>query len=114
MRVYLDNNATTMVDPEAFELMKPFFCEKYGNPNSLHKFGSETHPALRTALDQLYAGLNAKDSDDIVVTSCATESNNWVVKGIYFDKIATGEKKRIITTAVEHPAILATCKFLEK
>ena len=103
-----------MVDPEAFELMKPFFCEKYGNPNSLHKFGSETHPALRTALDQLYAGLNAKDSDDIVVTSCATESNNWVIKGIYFDKIATGEKKRIVTTAVEHPAILATCKFLEK
>ena len=48
-----------------------------------------------------------------VVTSCATESNNWVVKGIYFDKIATGEKKRIVTTAVEHPAILATCKFLE-
>ena len=114
MRVYLDNNATTMVDPEAFELMKPYFCEKYGNPNSLHKFGSETHPALRTALDQLYTGLNAKDSDDIVVTSCATESNNWVVKGIYFDKIATGEKKRIVTTAVEHPAILATCKFLEK
>jgi len=103
-----------MVDPEAFELMKPYFCEKYGNPNSLHKFGSETHPALRTALDQLYTGLNAKDSDDIVVTSCATESNNWVVKGIYFDKIATGEKKRIVTTAVEHPAILATCKFLEK
>ncbi|MBN7288148.1 MULTISPECIES: NifS family cysteine desulfurase [Campylobacter] len=114
MRVYLDNNATTMVDPEAFELMKPFFCEKYGNPNSLHKFGSETHPALRTALDQLYAGINAKDSDDIVVTSCATESNNWVVKGVYFDKIATGEKKRIITSAVEHPAIAATCQFLKK
>ncbi|WP_169784446.1 NifS family cysteine desulfurase [Campylobacter curvus] len=114
MRVYLDNNATTMVDPEAFELMKPFFCEKYGNPNSLHKFGSETHPALRTALDQLYAGINAKDSDDIVVTSCATESNNWVVKGVYFDKIATGEKKRIITSAVEHPAITATCQFLKR
>ncbi len=103
-----------MVDPEAFELMKPFFCEKYGNPNSLHKFGSETHPALRTALDQLYAGINAKDSDDIVVTSCATESNNWVVKGVYFDKIATGEKKRIITSAVEHPAITATCQFLKR
>ena len=114
LRVYLDNNATTMVDPEAFELMKPFFCEKYGNPNSLHKFGSETHPALRAALDQLYAGLNAKDSDDIVVTSCATESNNWVMKGIYFDLIATGKKKRVVTTAVEHPAIRATCEFLKK
>lgn len=113
MRVYLDNNATTMVDPEVFEVMKPFFCEKYGNPNSLHKFGSETHPALRAALDQLYIGLNAKDSDDIIVTSCATESNNWVIKGVYFDKIATGEKKRVITTAVEHPAISATCAFLK-
>ncbi|KEA45942.1 NifS family cysteine desulfurase [Campylobacter mucosalis] len=113
MRVYLDNNATTMVDSEVFEAMKPFFCEKYGNPNSLHQFGSETHPALRKALDELYKGINAKDSDDIVVTSCATESNNWVIKGIYFDKIATGKKKRVITTAVEHPAIRATCEFLK-
>ncbi|MBE2986805.1 cysteine desulfurase, NifS family [Campylobacter sp. RM12920] len=114
MRVYLDNNATTMVDPEAFEAMKPFFCEKYGNPNSLHKFGSETHPALRNALDQLYVGINAKDSDDIIVTSCATESNNWVIKGIYFDKIANGERKRVVTTAVEHPAIRMTCEFLKQ
>lgn len=113
MRVYLDNNATTMVDPEVFEAMKPFFCEKYGNPNSLHKFGSETHPALRAAIDQLYDGINAKQNDDIIVTSCATESNNWVMKGIYFDKIATGQKKRVITTAVEHPAIRATCEFLK-
>ncbi|AQW80555.1 cysteine desulfurase/aminotransferase (IscS/NifS) [Campylobacter pinnipediorum subsp. pinnipediorum] len=113
MRVYLDNNATTMVDPEVFEDMKPFFSEIYGNPNSLHQFGSDTHPALRKALDQLYKGINAKDSDDIIVTSCATESNNWVVKGIYFDKIATGEKKRVITTAVEHPAVSATCAFLK-
>lgn len=102
-----------MLEPEAFEMMKPFFCEKYGNPNSLHQFGSETHPSLRWALDELYKGINAKDSDDIIVTSCATESNNWVVKGIYFDKIATGQKKRIITTAVEHPAIAATCAFLK-
>ena len=76
MRVYLDNNATTMVDPEAFELMKPFFCEKYGNPNSLHNFGSETHPAPRTARDQIYAGLNAKDSNDIYVNSSWTARNN--------------------------------------
>lgn len=101
-----------MVDPEVFEAMKPFFCQKYGNPNSLHKFGSETHPALRAALDSLYLSLNARDSDDIVITSCATESNNWVIKGVYFDKIFTNEKRRIITTAVEHPAVRATCEFL--
>ncbi|TWO22410.1 NifS family cysteine desulfurase [Campylobacter hyointestinalis] len=113
MKVYLDNNATTMLDPEAFELMLPFLQENFGNPNSLHAYGSQTHPALRTAMDQLYAGINAKDNDDIIVTSCATESNNWVLKGIYFDKIFMGEKKRIVTTTVEHPAIGATCTFLE-
>lgn len=113
MRVYLDNNATTMLDPEALELGMPFLQDKFGNPNSLHDFGRQTHQALRTAMDQLYFNLNAKDSDDIVVTSCATESNNWVLKGIYFDKIITGQKKKIITTAVEHPAVGATCSFLE-
>ena len=114
MRVYLDNNATTMVDPEAFELMKPFYCDKYGNPNSLHRFGSETHPALRRAMDQLYAAINARDNDDIIVTSCATESNNWVIKGVFFDHILNKDKNHIIISAVEHPAISATCEFLKR
>lgn len=113
MKVYLDNNATTMVDPEVFEVMKPFFCDNFGNPNSLHQFGSQTHPALRKAIDDLYIGLSASDNDDIIVTSCATESNNWVLKGIFFDKILKGQKKRIITTAVEHPAISSTCAYLK-
>jgi len=113
MRVYLDNNATTIVDPKVFEEMEPFFVESYGNPNSLHQFGSESHPALRDAMNQLYTGLNAKDEDDIVVTSCATESINWVIKGVYFDYIATGKKDHIITSEVEHPAVIAACKFLE-
>ncbi len=113
MRVYLDNNATTIVDPIVKELMDPFFCQMYGNPNSLHQFGSETHPALRVAMDQLYKGINASDDDDIIVTSCATESNNWVLKGIYFDMIKSGDKDHIITSSVEHPSIIAACKFLE-
>jgi cysteine desulfurase len=113
MRVYLDNNATTMVDPKVFEVMEPFFVKSYGNPNSLHEFGSESHPALKKAMDQLYKGLNAKDEDDIVVTSCATESINWVIKGTYFDQILNGEKDQIITSEVEHPAVIAACKFLE-
>ena len=113
MRVYLDNNATTMVDPKVKEAMEPFFCEHYGNPNSLHKYGTETHPAIADALEKLYAGINARDEDDIIITSCATESNNWVLKGVYFDKIRSGEKSHIITTEVEHPAVGATCDFLE-
>jgi len=113
MRVYLDNNATTMVDPAVKEAMDPFFCQMYGNPNSLHQFGSESHPALRIAMDQLYSGINANDNDDVIVTSCATESNNWVLKGVYFDLIKNGKKDHIITSSVEHPSVTATCKFLE-
>lgn len=113
MRVYLDNNATTIVDPKVFAEMEPYFCQMYGNPNSLHEFGSESHPALRKAMDQLYAGINASDDDDIVITSCATESNNWVIKSIYNDYILNGDKDHIITSEVEHPAVGASCKFLE-
>jgi len=113
MRVYLDNNATTIVDPSVKELMDPFFCQMYGNPNSLHQFGSETHPALKMAMDQIYNSINANDKDDVVVTSCATESNNWVIKGVYFDKIKNGDKNHIITSSVEHPSVISACKFLE-
>ncbi len=113
MRVYLDNNATTMVDPKVKEKMEPYFSKFYGNPNSLHKFGTETHNALKNAIDKLYKGISANDDDDIIITSCATESNNWVLKGIYFDLIKNGNKTHIITTSVEHPSIKATCKFLE-
>lgn len=114
MKVYLDNNATTMLDPQALDAMLPFFVEKYGNPNSLHNFGRETHPALKEAMDQLYSALNARDEDDIIVTSCATESNNWIIKSIYFDKILNGEKDTIITSSVEHPCLREACNFLEK
>jgi cysteine desulfurase len=114
MQVYMDNNATTMVDPEVVEAMLPFFSEKYGNPNSLHKFGTSTHPAISAAINQVYAGINASDDDDIVFTSCATESNNWVLRSVWIDHILNGDKNHIITTEVEHPSVLATCKFLEE
>lgn len=112
--IYLDNNATTMVDKEVMQVMQDYFCKNYGNPNSLHHFGTITHKPLRNAFDQLYAGINADSSDDIIVTSCATESNNWVLKGIYFDKVLKEGKNHIITTQVEHPAITSTCAFLEE
>lgn len=113
MEVYLDNNATTMVDPEVFKAMEPFFCDIYGNPNSLHKFGAGTHPKMVEALNYLYEGINAADADDIIITANATESNNTVIKGIWIDKILNGNKNHIITSEVEHPAITATCRFLE-
>ena len=114
MQVYLDNNATTMVDPQVVEVMMPFFSELYGNPNSLHKFGTSSHPALSKAIDQVDTALNASDNDDIVVTSCATESNNWVLQSVYTDLIVNGDKNHIVTTEVEHPSVLSTCRFLEE
>jgi len=114
MQVYLDNNATTMCGPQVVEEMLPFFSEIYGNPNSLHKFGTASHPALSKAIDQVYTALNASDNDDIVFTSCATESNNWVLKSIFNDSIVNGEKNHIVTTEVEHPSILSACKYLEE
>ncbi len=114
MQVYLDNNATTMVDPKVVKTMQPFFSELYGNPSSLHKYGTATHPHLRKAIDQMYSALNASDDDDIIFTSCATESNNWVLKSVFNDLIVGGDKDHIITTEVEHPSVLSTCRWLEE
>jgi len=114
MQVYMDNNATTMVDPQVLEAMLPYFTEKYGNPNSLHKFGTASHPAIARAIDQVYTAINASDADDIIFTSCATESNNWVLQSVWIDKIVNGDKNHIVTTEVEHPSVLSTCKFLEE
>ena len=113
MKVYLDNNATTMVDPQVKAVMDPFFVEKYGNPNSLHAYAGETHLPLKSAMEKIYAGIHAPKEDSVVVTSCATESNNWVLKSIYFEYILTGRKNHIIISEVEHPSIIATAKFIE-
>jgi cysteine desulfurase len=114
--IYLDNNATTIVDPKVREAMEPFTCELYGNPNSLHRFGTQTHVHLRKAMDRLYTGINAGDEDDIIINSGATEGNNHVLKSIYYDVIlpSNGAKNHIITSQVEHPSILATCRWLEE
>ena len=113
MQVYLDNNATTIVDPQVFATMEPYFVQKYGNPNSLHLFASETHPAIKQGMERIYAGINADHKDSVIITSCATESNNWVLKSIYFDQILTGKKNHIIVSEVEHPSVIATAKWIE-
>lgn len=112
--IYLDNNATTIVDPMVTEAMLPFFSQMYGNPNSLHEFGTEVHPYMNLAFDRLYEGINASDEDDIVLNSCATEGNNTVLKGIYYSLIRSGQKSDIVTTQVEHPCIMEGCEFLEQ
>ncbi|MFA6196525.1 MAG: NifS family cysteine desulfurase [Sulfurimonas sp.] len=115
MRVYLDNNATTKIDPLVKVKMMPFLEELYGNPNSLHKYGMEVRPALNQALGEMYDALNVPDEDDIIITSCATESNNSVLKGLFFKHILTNPyKNHIVTTSVEHPSILETLSFLQE
>ncbi len=113
MRVYLDNNATTKIDPLVKVKMQPFFEDLYGNPNSLHKYGIEVRPHLNEAMGYMYDALNVPDEDDILITSCATESNNAVLKGIFFKYILSNpEKNHIVTTAVEHPSVGETLHFL--
>ncbi|MDD3598293.1 NifS family cysteine desulfurase [Sulfuricurvum sp.] len=114
-RVYLDNNATTKLDPLVKMKMQPFFEELYGNPNSLHQYGIEVRPHLNEAMGYMYDALNAPDADDILITSCATESNNTVLKGIFFKHILKDPaKNHIIASAVEHPSVLETLHFLEE
>jgi cysteine desulfurase len=114
-RVYLENNATTKLDPIVKVKMQPFFEELYGNPNSLHQYGIEVRPYLNEAMGNMYDALNAPDADDILITSCATESNNTVLKGIFFKHILRDpSKNHIIASAVEHPSVLETLHFLEE
>ncbi|MFA6191293.1 MAG: NifS family cysteine desulfurase [Sulfurimonas sp.] len=115
MRVYLDNNATTKIDPLVKVKMMPFLEELFGNSNSLHRYGMEVRPSLNEAIGEMYDALNVPDEDDIIITSCATESNNSVLKGVFFKHILTNpQKNHIVTTAVEHPSILETLLFLSE
>jgi len=113
-RIFLDNNATTLVDPSVRDAMEPFYCQMYGNPNSLHSFGIEVRPFLHRAMEQLYAGIGADDEDDIIINSCATEGNNTVIMGMYFSLLKETRKKSIVTTKLEHPSIREACRFLER
>jgi cysteine desulfurase len=100
--VYLDNNATTAVLPEVFEAMRPYFSEQYGNPSSVHRQGSGPAAAMRAARATI-AGFLGCSEGEVVFTSCGTESDNLAIRGIL-----EGErtKMHIVTTAVEHPAVL--------
>jgi len=112
-RIYLDNNATTVVDPRVKQAMEPYWLQQYGNPSSLHQFGTETHPDMATAIDRIYSGIGASDNDDVIINGCATEGNNTVLKAVWTDLILRGDKSRIVTSQVEHPSIAHTLDWLE-
>lgn len=106
--VYTDNNATTMVAPEVIEVMMPYFTEYYGNPSSMHTFGGQVARKIDVARQQV-AGLVGASPDEIVFTSCGTESDNAAIMGIVR---ANPHKRHIVTSRVEHPAVYNLCKYL--
>lgn len=112
-KIYLDNAATTPLDKRVVEAILPFYTEKFGNASSLHEKGREAHHALEDARKTIAKSINAQ-ADEIIFTSGGTESNNFVLKGLAFlqEKNHTG-KNHVITTKIEHPCILQSCKFLE-
>ena len=109
--IYFDNNATTRLAPEAFEAMRPYLTEFYGNPSSVHRFGSEAGRKIQEAREQLAGLLGASDPIEIILTSGGTEGDNAAIRGILESR---PEKRHIITTQVEHPAVLGLCQHLEK
>jgi len=106
---YLDNNATTRVAPEVRDAMLPYFCERYGNPSSMHAFGGAVAKDVAAAREEVACFLNA-EPDEVIFTSCATESDNAAIRGVadYY-----GRDLKVVTTAVEHPAVLQPCRRLK-
>lgn len=107
--VYLDNNATTMVAPEVREAMLPFFGDLYGNPSSMHAFGGEIAKYVASAREEVAAFLNCSP-DEVLFTSCATESDNSAIRG---SADWYGKSLKVITSKVEHPAVLQPCRRLK-
>ncbi len=107
--IYLDNNATTRVAPEVVEAMMPYFSDLYGNPSSMHSFGGQVGKAVREAREKT-AELLGASPDEILFTSCGTESDNTAIHSAL---LAQPEKRHIITTRVEHPGVLQVCQYLE-
>ncbi len=108
--VYADNNATTKVDEAVFEEMRPYFCELYGNPSSMHFFGGQVQKKIDEARSRTAALLGALP-DEIIFTACGTESDNAAIRSALE---IFPEKRHIVTTRVEHPAVLTPCRNLSK
>jgi len=108
--IYVDNNATTRVDPEVLREMLPYFSEYYGNPSSMHYFGGQVMEALDRAREKV-AHLIGADPSEILFTSCGTESDNTAILAALQ---SYPEKRHLVTTRVEHPAVLNLCKHLMK
>jgi len=110
-RIYLDYAATTPTHPEVVEAMLAYLSDVFGNPSSIHSFGQEAKAVVEESRDKIAALVGAR-SEEIVFTSGGTEADNFAIKGIAYAN--EGKGNHIITTTIEHPAVMETCKFLQK
>jgi len=110
-RIYMDNAATTRVTEPVFEAMRPYFCETFGNPSSVHAFGRDARRAVEEARRQVAAALGC-EAREVYFTGCGTESDNWAIKGCAY--AAKNGRKTIVSTTIEHHAVLHTLEQLEK
>src|SRR5438552_8912576 len=108
--VYLDNNATTRVDPLVVSAMLPFFTEHFGNASSMHAFGASVGAAIKAARQSVQGLIGAEHDHEIVFTSGGTESDNMAILTALETQ---GARNEIVTSAVEHPAVLSLCKHLQ-
>jgi cysteine desulfurase NifS len=108
--IYLDYNATTPIDPEVAAAMRPYLTEYFGNPSSSHWYGQQTRQAVDTARQQVATLLHC-EPDEVVFTSGGSEANNLAIKGVAFAQQTRGN--HIITSAIEHPAVIEVCRYLE-
>ncbi|NLI38800.1 MAG: cysteine desulfurase NifS [Clostridiaceae bacterium] len=111
--IYLDHAATTYVKPEVFEAMKPYFVEEYGNASSLYSVGRSNRKAVEEARATIARCLGVNEPGEIYFTGSGTEADNWAIKGSVLAARKKGGK-HVITSAIEHPAIMETCRFLKK
>lgn len=109
--IYLDNNATTRIDPRVLDVMIPYLDEYYGNPSSIHRLGARVGQALEIAREQVQQLLGAQHSSEVVFTSCATEATTTAILSALE---ANPERREIVTSVVEHPATLQLCQNLER
>jgi len=112
MRIYLDHNATTPMRPEVLEAMRPYLEARFGNANSIHSWGREAKRALEEAREVIASALGARDKESIVFVSSGTEADNLALKGAAW--AARGRGRHIVTSAVEHHAVINTCRSLEE
>ncbi|HTX44284.1 MAG TPA: aminotransferase class V-fold PLP-dependent enzyme, partial [Methanocella sp.] len=108
--IYLDNAATTAVDPRVVEVMLPYFSSHYGNASSLHRYGQDAREAMERARENIASFMGAKPGE-IVFTASGTEANNLAIKGIAFANRERGN--HVVVLSIEHDCILNSCRWLE-